>query len=163
MGGLGFGSDSPAPRRFHPRLIEVSSALWQPGPASDEPEEAEMERRKVIIVAGGAVAVLAMAGGAAVASGAFDDDSPEERRAEAAFTEAHAGDVAIARAEAEAAALRERPGSVVESNLEDEGDGLAWEVAVTDGSTLWEIQIDAWTAEVLGVETEGHDEGADDD
>jgi uncharacterized membrane protein YkoI len=131
--------------------------------ATDEPEEAEMERRKLIIVAGGTVAALALAGGAAVASGAFDDDSPEERRAEAAFTEARAGDVGVTRAEAEAAALRERPGSVVESNLEDEGDGLAWEVAVSDGATLWEIQIDARTAEVLGVETEGQDEGSDDD
>jgi uncharacterized membrane protein YkoI len=131
--------------------------------ATDEHEEAEMERRKLMIVAGGTVAAVALAGGAAVASGAFDDDSPGERRAEAAFTEAHAGDVGVTRAEAEAAALRERPGSVVESNLEDEGDGLAWEVAITDGSTLWEIQIDARTAQVLGVEREGQDEGTDDD
>jgi uncharacterized membrane protein YkoI len=122
-----------------------------------------MERRKLMIVAGGTVAALALAGGAAVASGAFDDDSPQERRAEAAFTEAHAGDVPVTEAEAKAAALRERPGSVVESNLEAEGDGLAWEVAVTDGSILWEIQVDARTAEVLGVETEGQDEGSDDD
>jgi uncharacterized membrane protein YkoI len=122
-----------------------------------------MRRWRPLIVVGGIVATGALVGGVALAAGAFDDDSPAERRSESEFTQAHANEADVTRDQAEAAALRERGGTVVESNLEDEGHGMAWEVAIIDGSALWEIQVDAQTGEVLGVESEGADEGQDDD
>lgn len=106
--------------------------------------------RKAAILTAALVAAGAIGGGAAVASGAFDDDAPEERRAEEAFTEEHLARVAVSRAEAEAAALAARPGTVLESNLEDEEGALVWEVEVSDGSRVWEVGVDPQTGEVLG-------------
>ena len=112
----------------------------------------------------GLVAVLlaagAVAGGVAYAVGRSDDDSAAERRSERAFTEAHVDQAAVTQAQAEAAALDAHPGTVIESELENEGNGLVWEVEIDDGTTVREVAVDAKTGRVTGTDVEGS-EGSD--
>jgi uncharacterized membrane protein YkoI len=119
-------------------------------------------KRRIVWTVAALVVGGALAGGAAYAVGRSNDDTPSEQRAERAFTQAHQDRAAIGRAEAEARALKARPGTVVESELEAGRSGLIWEVEIDDGSALHEVTIDATTGEVLGGEAEGA-EGAEAD
>jgi uncharacterized membrane protein YkoI len=120
-----------------------------------------MNRR--ILTAVVAVAVAgALAGGVAYAIGGSDDDSPAESRSERAFTEAHQDEAAVSKDEAESAALAAQPGTVLESELEDEGGGLIWEVEIDDGTQIYEVTVDAQTGEILGGENEGAEGGEED-
>ncbi len=117
-------------------------------------------RRKIVAIATVA-AVGALAGGVAAAVGRSDDDTAGEERAERAQTRDLLDRAVVGRGEAEAAALEAHPGSVLESELEEEGGRLIWEVEVDAGSTLREVTIDATTGEVLGAEIEGAQGGED--
>lgn len=116
--------------------------------------------RRIASLVGALAAAGVLAGGAALAVGRSDDDSPAERRAERAFTEAHVHQAALSRDQAEAVALGVHPGTVVDSQLEAEGDGLAWEIEVDSGREIWEVTVDAQSGRVLGTESEGS-EGED--
>src|SRR4051812_3902084 len=101
-----------------------------------------MQRRtKAIIISGvAAAAVTAGLGSAAVAARA--GDPPAEPRSEAAYTDAHRSEAGVSQSAAEAIARDVRPGAVVDSHLESEGQGLRWEVKTDDGTRVWEVQID---------------------
>ena len=52
-------------------------------------------------------------------------------------------------AQAEQSALARDPATIVDSHLQDEGDGLRWEVKPDDGAHVWEVQVDAATGAVV--------------
>jgi uncharacterized membrane protein YkoI len=108
--------------------------------------------RKWII--GSACAVVGVTGvgiGVAAATGHGPTVDPQpERDAEAAYTNAHRGQAAVSDQEAVAAALARHHGNVLEVHLENEGDGLRWEVKPDDGQQVWEVQVDADTGAVVG-------------
>ena len=108
-----------------------------------------MRKRTAAITAGVVVAATLVGGGAAVASSRVRQDSDAERRSEAQYTDAHRADAAVSQAEAERAATALHPGTIVETHLENEGNGLRWEVKPDDGSTVWEVQVDAQTGKVV--------------
>src|SRR3954449_8371670 len=103
------------------------------------------------IIAGGALTAAALAGtGIATAASSGDNpDPPAEQNADAAYTDAHQSDATVSRAEAVATAKGLHPGGVIDVHLENEGHGLRWEVKPDDGTTVWEVQIDAYTGEVV--------------
>ncbi len=119
-----------------------------------------MMRGRTVGVLTALAAVVALAGGVAFAVGRADDDTPAERQAERAFTAAHEDQAAVDRSEAEAAALEAHPGTVIESELESDGDGLIWEIEIDQGSAIREVTVDAQNGRVLGAEVEGT-EGAE--
>ena len=121
-------------------------------------------KRRIVTTLVVLAAVGALAGGVAFAVGRSDDDSPSESRSELAFMKAHVDEAAVTQDEAEAAALQAQPGTVLESELEDEGGGLIWEVEIDDGAGIHEVTVDAQTGEILGGEAEGAEgaEGNDD-
>lgn len=108
-----------------------------------------MRRRTIAITAGALAAATLVGGGAAVASSRVRQDSDAERRSEAQYTDAHRGGAAVSQEEAERAATALHPGTIVETHLEDEGDGLRWEVKPDDGTTVWEVHVDARTGKVV--------------
>lgn len=117
-------------------------------------------RRAVYVTAmalglGVGAAGVAAAGSNIGGSDTEADDGPEdsagERAEEQAYTDAHRADAATSQAEAEAAAVAVKPGQLVETHLQDEGDGLRWEVKTDDGKTTWEIQVDARSGVVVSV------------
>lgn len=114
-------------------------------------------RRKIIGLATAALAAGALAGGVAYGVGGTDDDSPAEKRAELEFTRAHQDEATVTKARAEALALEERPGTVLESELEGEGGGLVWEVEIDAGGAVWEVTVDALDGRVLETESEGNE------
>ena len=122
-------------------------------------------RKKLISFGAGVLAVGLLVGGAAVASGRFTDDPASEKREEAAYTDAHRSDADVSQRDAEEAALEVHPGTVIESHLQDEGDGLTWEVKIDDGTTIWETNLDAGTGKVVTdqPDDEENESGVDDD
>jgi len=110
-----------------------------------------MQRRSKWI-AGGVVAATLFGAGAGVAlaaNGGGRADPEPESQAEAAFTGQHTATAAVTEQQARDAALGRHAGTVVEAHLEDEGDGLRWEVKPNDGTQVWEVQIDAATGAVV--------------
>lgn len=107
--------------------------------------------RKSLVLAGATVAVATMAGcGIALAGSRTTQDPPAEHASEARYTAAHQADARVTQAAAERAALQSHPGTLVDdTHLEDEGNGLRWEVKTDDGSRIWEVQVDAHTGKVV--------------
>lgn len=105
----------------------------------------------------GTVAALAISAGvgtAAVAASGQNHDPQSEQRTERQYTDAHAGEAGLSRAQAEHLGTAARPGSVVESHLETESHGLRWEVKTDDGSHVWEVQLDPSTGRVVSNQPE---------
>jgi uncharacterized membrane protein YkoI len=120
-------------------------------------ERPTKNRRRRRVVAGSALTVgLALGGGAlyAVNAGASPAETADNQ-GEAAYTQAHRADARTTQAEAEAAAQQAKPGRLFDSHLQNEGEGLRWEVKSDDGTTVWEIQVDASSGRVVSVQ---HDE-----
>ena len=112
-------------------------------------------RRRLVWLAAAVLVVGGLAGGVAYATRSSSDDSPSEARSEQAFMAANLAQAAISQQEAEAAALAARPGTVLESELEQGAGGLIWEVEIDDGTSIQEVVVDAQSGQVLGNETEG--------
>jgi uncharacterized membrane protein YkoI len=55
------------------------------------------------------------------------------------------------------------PGTVVESDLENEDQNLVYTVEVSNAGTISEVTIDAGNGKVLGVQPDGDDEAGDND
>jgi hypothetical protein len=113
-------------------------------------KEVTMDRRRLAIVSAVVIALAAVFGGYALAGGSGDDEqltgSAKDRSAEAALAHTHGG-------------------TVVESEVGDDGAAYEVEIRLTDGSTV-EVQLDS-DFTVLGSEagddsTEGEN-GTDDD
>ncbi|WP_426572506.1 PepSY domain-containing protein [Aquihabitans sp. McL0605] len=108
-------------------------------------------RTKFIIGAAAAGALTLGAGVAATANvGSRNTDPVAEQRAEQHYTDAHRGQAHVTQAQAERLALSVRPGQLIESHLQDEGDGLRWEVKTADADHVWEVQLDPATGAVVG-------------
>ena len=101
-----------------------------------------------------ALAITAGLGTAAVAAAGHNRDPQSEQRAEAEYTDAHRGGVHVSQADAEQFGRAARPGVVVESHLESEGNGLRWEVKTDDGAHVWEVQLDPNTDAVVSNQPE---------
>ncbi len=99
-----------------------------------------------VIAAGAAVAGVATT---AVAASRTQADPPAEQRVERQYTAAHATDAHVSQSDAERRATAVRPGRLVESHLETEGNGLRWEVKTDDGTQVWEVQLDPATGRVV--------------
>jgi len=108
-----------------------------------------MQPRTKAVVAGAAAVVVAAGIGSAALAASQHSDPPAERQAEAAYTDAHRGDAAVSQADAERIALAARPGTVVESHLQSEGQGLRWEVKIDDGGRVSEVQLDPSTGAIV--------------
>jgi uncharacterized membrane protein YkoI len=104
-------------------------------------------KSRQLILAG--AAVLAVAAGTAGFTYARSDSAPE-RSSEAAFTSAHRAEARVAEATAVQAALARHPGVATDVHLQDEGDGLRWEVKPQSGGQTWEVQVDAFSGQVVG-------------
>ncbi len=104
-----------------------------------------------LVFAGSAVGAVAMAGGT------FKSDDPKETKEEAVYTRAHRDEVSVSKKQAEAAALKAHPGKAFDTHLQDEGQGLVWEVKVDDGSNVWEVQIDGNTGAIVSDQNEASD------
>lgn len=115
-----------------------------------------MRKRTKALVGLAAAAVALGAGSAAFAAGG-NPDPRSEQQAEAAYTDAHRSDAAVSQQDAEQRALAVHGDRIVESHLESEGDGLRWEVKPTDGTRVWEVQLDPASGAVVSdhVESEG--------
>jgi uncharacterized membrane protein YkoI len=105
-------------------------------------------RRKAIVITAASVALVG-AGWAGVAAAGGGSDPAAERQAEAAYTEAHRTQVPVSQSDAESAALAVHPGAIVDVHLQDEGQGLRWEVKADDGTRVWEVQVDATSGRVV--------------
>src|SRR4051794_31146410 len=73
-----------------------------------------------------------------------------EQSSEAAYTSAHRAEASVPESAAVQTALARHPGSATDVHLENEGHGLRWEVKPQSGAQLWEVQVDAHTAQVVG-------------
>ncbi|MDW8806213.1 PepSY domain-containing protein [Streptomyces scabiei] len=90
---------------------------------------------------------------------ARDTDQDAEDKAENA-AEAKAGQVTAA--DAITKALKEKAGTAVSADLDDEGTNLVWDVDVlTDGGTWFSVQVDPRTGKVLGSHADRDDDGDD--
>ena len=108
-----------------------------------------MESRTKAVIGGAAALVVAAGIGTAAFAAGHVADPPAERRNEQAYTAAHRGDAALSQARAERLARDVRPGTVVDSHLETEGQGLRWEVKTDDGTNVWEVQLDPSTGSIV--------------
>lgn len=90
------------------------------------------------------------AGAAAAAARGVNADPEAEQQSEHAYTDAHRADAAISQNDAERLAQQARPGTIIESHLQTEGDGLRWEVKIDDGRNVWEIQLDPASGAIVG-------------
>lgn len=108
-----------------------------------------MRHRTRTVVTTIAVAMIAAAAGTATARASGGTDPPGERRAEAAYTDGHRRQAHVSQTDAEHTALTAQPGTIVDSHLETEQDGLRWEVKTTDGRQVWEIRIDPTSGAVM--------------
>ena len=100
-----------------------------------------------------AAAAISLGAGVAVAatiSTSINTDPASEQTAERTYTAAHLGEAGVSQASAEHLAQLARPGSIVESHLQTEGDALRWEVKTDDGSHVWEVQLDPMSGAVVG-------------
>ncbi|WEH15242.1 PepSY domain-containing protein [Streptomyces sp. VNUA24] len=90
---------------------------------------------------------------------ARDTDQDAEDKAENA-AEAKAGQVTAA--DAITTALKEKAGTAVSADLDDEGTNLVWDVDVlTDGGNWFSVQVDPRTGKVLGSHADRDDDGDD--
>ncbi|MFM9593915.1 PepSY domain-containing protein [Streptomyces scabiei] len=90
---------------------------------------------------------------------ARDTDQDAEDKAENA-AEAKAGQVTAA--DAITTALKEKAGTAVSADLDDEGTNLVWDVDVlTDGGKWFSVQVDPRTGKVLGSHADRDDDGDD--
>jgi hypothetical protein len=116
-------------------------------------KEVTVNRKRLAIVSAVVIAFAAVSGSLALAGGSGDDEqltgSAKDRAAEAALAHTHGG-------------------TVVESEVGDDGAAYEVEVRLTDGSTV-EVQLDS-DFTVLGTEPgddssegENENEGSDDD
>lgn len=105
--------------------------------------------RKVLVIAAASLSVAVIGGGVAAAASRTSSDPAAERSSEARYTAAHRSEAAVRQADAEAAAAARHPGTVVDSHLEDEGQGLRWEIKTDDGTQVWELQVGATTGRVV--------------
>ena len=80
-----------------------------------------------------AAAISLGAGVAAAATTSRNTDPASEQTTERLYTAAHSSEAAVGQARAEHLAQQARPGSIVESHLQTEGDGMRWEVKTNDG------------------------------
>lgn len=106
-----------------------------------------MHRRTLAVSA--TVIALGVSGAAAAVAATRNTDPVDEQRAEVAYTDSRRADASVTQAEAEAIASDAHAGDIVESHLEDEGNGLVWEVKPDDGTTIWEVQVDASTGAIV--------------
>ena len=107
-------------------------------------------RRTVIGVAvAGAVAAVVVGSTAATAATAAGGTADEVKQ-EKAYTQAHLGDATVSESQATSAALARHPGTASDVHLQDEGDGLRWEVTSVDAGRSWEVQLDARSGAVVG-------------
>lgn len=104
--------------------------------------------KRMVTTVGAAVVLSAAGGGIALAATGNSDPAPEQQQ-EAAYTAAHSGEAAVSRDEAVATATQAHPGTVSDVHLENEGDGLRWEVKPDDGKAVHEVQIDAQTGKIV--------------
>ncbi|CAN5731706.1 hypothetical protein BH18ACT15_BH18ACT15_04600 [soil metagenome] len=111
--------------------------------------------RRVKMAAAALLAVPLLAGATAAAKARFTSDPAAETKAEAAYTQAHLGEAAVTKDQATDAAAAAHPGRTFDQHLQNEGTGLVWEVKVDDGSSVWEVQVDAHTGQVV---SDQHDE-----
>lgn len=95
------------------------------------------------------LAVPLLAGATAAAKARLTSDPAAETRAEAAYTQAHLGEATVGESQATRTAVATHLGRTFDQHLQNEGTGLVWEVKVDDGSTVWEVQIDAQSGEVV--------------
>lgn len=95
------------------------------------------------------VAVGVLGGGVASAHAGGGASGLDEARAQYAFTETQRASAVVSEAEAVAAAVAQRAGTPSDAHLQDEGDGLRWEVKTDDGRGVREIQVDARTGAVV--------------
>jgi uncharacterized membrane protein YkoI len=94
------------------------------------------------LLIGAAAAVGVLAGAAGISAAVTGDDGSDPTPA-------------IAREEAEAAALAEVPGTVRRAHLEREDGGLEWDVDVDgEDGRRHDVQVDADTGEVLEHDTD---------
>src|SRR4051794_18398895 len=105
--------------------------------------------RKPLLIAAVGVVVVGIGAGAAGAAVRVATDSASERQSEARFTDGHRADAVVSQADAERAASARHSGTITDTHLEDEGDGLRWEVKPDDGTQVWEVQIDARSGVVV--------------
>ncbi|KFF99633.1 hypothetical protein IQ62_18455 [Streptomyces scabiei] len=90
---------------------------------------------------------------------ARDTDQDAEDKAENA-AEAKAGQVTAA--DAITTALKQKAGTAVSADLDDEGTNLVWDVDVlTDGGKWFSVQVDPRTGKVLGSHADRDDDGDD--
>jgi len=142
-----------------------------------------MNRKKLLMVVA-ATTILVLGGGAAVATQQLEEEEEapidkgatpaENGQQDETASETPAKLVKVDRAAAEAAALDAVPGEVRETELENEGGFVVYEVEIVDGAPrparsprrpaggLREVVVDAGNGEVLGQEIE-EDEGPDED
>ncbi|MDQ1634799.1 MAG: Peptidase propeptide and domain [Frankiaceae bacterium] len=97
------------------------------------------------IVAGAAIVVAATAGFTYAAA----SDSSSEQSSEAAYTAAHRGEAAVPESAAVEAALSRHAGTPTDVHLQNEGDGLRWEVKPQSGTQVWEVQVDGQSGQVV--------------
>ncbi len=103
-------------------------------------------RRKLLLAAVGIVAALGVAG---AANATATTDPPAEANREVAYTKAHLAEASVSQAAAETTATQLHPGTVIDAHLESEDHGLVWEIKPDDGTTIWEVQLDAHTGAVV--------------
>lgn len=105
-----------------------------------------MRKAVIGVVLAGAVAAVVVGSAAAAAAGGAGDELKQEK----AYTQAHLGDATVSEAQATSAALARHPGAASDVHLQDEGDGLRWEVTSEGAGRSWEVQVDARSGAVVG-------------
>ena len=105
-----------------------------------------MRRTVIGVVVAGAVAAVVVGSTAAFATGGAADEVKQEK----AYTQSHLGDATVSEAQATSAALARHPGTASDVHLQDEGDGLRWEVTSVDAGRSWEVQLEATSGAVVG-------------
>ena len=105
-----------------------------------------MRRAVMGVVLAGAVAAVVVGSAAASAASGADDEVRQEK----AYTQAHLNVATVSAAQATSAALARHPGVASDVHLQDEGDGLRWEVTSVQAGRSGEIQLDAGSGAVVG-------------
>ena len=99
-----------------------------------------------VVLAGAVAAVVVGSAAAAAAGGGAGDELKQEK----AYTQMHLGEATVSEAQATSAALARHPGAASDVHLQDEGDGLRWEVTSEGAGRSWEVQVDARSGAVVG-------------
>ncbi|AIS00589.1 PepSY domain-containing protein [Streptomyces glaucescens] len=113
-------------------------------------------KRNIVIAAVTATALIG--GGAAVA---FADGGDGKKGVVADGSAGRAPTSEVTAVQAIDAALKERPGTVVSVELDDERDATAWEVDVLgSGTTSYTVRVDPASGKVLGTGTDRDEDDA---